>query len=101
MEFYAKFCIDIADKMIYCGPAPKPIDCALTRTVFDQALVKKKFKETYMLTNLINTLKQTARIFTQKDFTKNPNAPVSQKRKKRPCGSASLTVNRLSHIPTV
>jgi hypothetical protein len=28
-----------------------------------------------MLTNLINTLKQTVRIFTQKDFTKNPNAP--------------------------
>jgi hypothetical protein len=28
-----------------------------------------------MLTNLVNTLKQTVRIFTQKDFAKNPNAP--------------------------
>jgi hypothetical protein len=45
--------------------------------------VKKIFKAAYMLANLINTLKQTARIFTQKDFTKNPNAPhITEEQKK-------------------
>jgi hypothetical protein len=36
-----------------------------------------------MLTNLINTLKQTVRIFAQKDFAKNPTAPhISEVQKK-------------------
>jgi hypothetical protein len=36
-----------------------------------------------MYMNLLNTLKQTVRIFTHKDFTKNPNAPhITESQKK-------------------
>jgi hypothetical protein len=36
-----------------------------------------------MLTKLINTIKQTVRIFTHKDFSKNPNAPhITEAQKK-------------------
>jgi hypothetical protein len=46
--------------------------CCLKTEVFKQLyyILKEIFKEAYMLTNLINTLKQTIRIFTQNDFRK-------------------------------